>query len=115
MTRIHHIALRVQDLGAQRAFYETWLDLTVVRDLSPRAFWLGLGEGSVLMLEQRGTEEPAIDPRSLELVAFAIDEAGRIALRARLVAAQLLESETDHTLYFRDPEGRRVGVSSYPL
>ncbi|MGK0362643.1 MAG: hypothetical protein ACI9U2_004964 [Bradymonadia bacterium] len=24
-----------------------------------------------------------------------------------------IESETEHTTYFRDPDGRRVGVSNY--
>ena len=67
------------------------------------------------MLETRAAGEPPIDPRSLELFAFTASEAQRLTLRARLVAQQMLEAETEHTLYFRDPEGRRVALSSYPL
>ena len=115
MSLVHHLALRVHNLEAMQAFYASWLGLTVVRDLSPRALWLGLGQGAVLMLELRGVSEPAIDVQSLELVAFAIDAGARPALRARLVALNMLEAETEHTLYFRDPEGRRVALSSYPL
>ncbi len=115
MTLVHHLALRVRDLDAMHMFYASWFGLTVVRDLKPRALWLGLGPACVLMLELRGESEPAIDANSLELVAFAIDATLRPALRARLVAQAMLESETEHSLYFRDPEGRRVAVSSFPL
>jgi glyoxylase I family protein len=115
MSLVHHLALRVHDLERMAAFYEAWFGLTVVRDLRPRALWLGLGRGAVLMLELRAASEPAIDVQSLELVAFAIDAAQRPALRARLLSQQMLEAETEHTLYFRDPEGRRVAASSFPL
>jgi len=112
---LHHLAFRVADLDVMHAFYARWFGFEIVRDLRPRALWLGLGAGAVLMLEVRATDEPAIDARSQELVAFAIEAEARLALRAQLVASHLLEAETAHTLYFRDPEGRRVAVSSYPL
>jgi hypothetical protein len=35
-------------------------------------------------------------------------------MRARFDAARLpIEGETAYTIYVRDPDGRRVGVSSY--
>lgn len=112
---MHHIALRTVDVASLAAFYARWLGLAIVRDGGDRSVWLGLGEGAVLMIEARTPEEPAIDPTSLELLAFAVDTATRTALRARLVAEGRLEGETAHTLYFRDPDGRRLGVSTYPL
>ncbi len=115
MTFVHHLALRVRELEAMQAFYTTWFGLTIVRDLRPRALWLGRGPGPVLMLERRNEAEPAIDAQSLELVAFGIDAEHRSELRARLLALHMLEAETAHTLYFRDPEGRRVAVSSFPF
>ncbi len=115
MTSLHHLALRVQDLDAVHAFYAQWFGLTIVRDLRPRALWLGLGEHSVLMLEIRAQHEPVIDARSMELVAFTISGDERQSMRTRLVAQHMLEAETEHTLYFRDPEGRRVALSSFPL
>jgi hypothetical protein len=48
---------------------------------------------------------------SQELLAFAIDASARDAWRAKVT----VEAETTHTLYFRDPDGRRVAVSSYAL
>jgi catechol 2,3-dioxygenase-like lactoylglutathione lyase family enzyme len=112
---VHHLAFRSRDLDALAAFYATWLGAAVVRDSRPRALWLELGPGAVLMLELAGPDEPVLDPRSLELVAFRIEAVERAALRTRLSAAGLLEAETEHTLYLRDPDGRRIAFSSYPL
>jgi catechol 2,3-dioxygenase-like lactoylglutathione lyase family enzyme len=115
MPAVHHLALRTRDLDALRAFYERWLGAAVVRDRRPRSLWLELGPGAVLMLEAAEPGEPAPDPCSLELIAFRIEASERPAVRERLLAAGLLEAETEHTLYFRDLEGRRLGLSSYPL
>jgi hypothetical protein len=46
-------------------------------------------------------------------VRFDVPE--RAALRTRLAEAGMLEAETAHTVYFRDPDGRRVAASSHPL
>lgn len=113
--RVHHIALRTRRLGALVAFYERVLGLAVVRDSAPRSVWMGLGGDAVLMIEAASEHEPEIPRGSLELVAFAVTPPARAMLREHLVTAGLLEAETEHTLYFRDPDGRRVGVSSYPL
>jgi catechol 2,3-dioxygenase-like lactoylglutathione lyase family enzyme len=112
---VHHLAFRSRDLDALAAFYASWLGAAVVRDNRPRSLWLELGPGAVLMLELAAPHEPALDPRSLELVAFRIEAVERPGLRARLAEAGLLEAETEHTLYLRDPDGRRIAFSSYPL
>lgn len=112
--RVHHIALRARDVDALVRFYVDLLGLSVVRDARPRSVWLGLGDAR-LMIESRDADEPDVPAGSLELVAFAATEDERRSLRAKLVAMDALEAETAHTLYFRDPEGRRVGVSSYPF
>lgn len=115
MSLLHHLALRVSDLDTLCEFYQRRFGLECVRDQRPRSVWLSLGEHSVLMLEARGADEPTPDSRSLELIAFSVPVDQRESLRGQLVAEGLLEAETEHTLYFRDPEGRRVAVSSYPL
>lgn len=64
------------------------------------------------MLERADSNEPKPPRRSKELVAFAVDDKER--WRARLGLAGIpIEDETAHTLYFRDPDGRRVAVSTY--
>lgn len=115
MAVLHHIALRVLDLDAALQFYQHWFGLICVRDQRPRSVWLSLDPRSVLMLERRGQGEPGPSSGSLELLAFATSVEQRASQRAALIAQGMLEAETEHTLYFRDPEGRRVALSSYPL
>lgn len=68
------------------------------------------------MLEQREANEPALATGSLELACFAITPDEHTALAARLDAAGVtLEGATAYSIYFRDPDGRRVGLSSYPV
>jgi catechol-2,3-dioxygenase len=95
-------------------FYAQTLGLEVVKREAGR-IWLRAGE-VVLMLEITGEGEPPIDPQTRELVAFAVEPAEREAWAARLEAAGItIEDRTAHTLYFRDPDGRRIAVSSYPF
>jgi catechol 2,3-dioxygenase-like lactoylglutathione lyase family enzyme len=97
-------------------FYREWLGLGVVRDLLPRAVWLKGGDGgAVLMVERAGAGEAMPPVGTLDFLAVAVSDAERRELRERLVAAGMLEDETEHTLYFRDPDGRRVGASSHAL
>ena len=115
MPALHHLALRTHDVESLLAFYQRWFGLVVQRDARPRSVWLRVEPGAVLMIELAEPAEPALPTGSRELFAIAISAQERARLRAELVAAGLLEAETEHTLYFRDPDGRRVGLSSYPL
>lgn len=114
--RVHHLALRSREPRRLEAFYATVLGLVVVRRDDERSVWLRMGD-AVLMIERAQDDEPSPDPRSLELLAFAAhDAAERDAVEARLAAVgAAVEARTAYTIYFRDPEGRRVGVSTYPL
>ena len=72
--------------------------------------WLRAGD-VVLMLEKhlRGKGESA---GSGHLLALAADDLA--ALEERLAGAGVtVEDRTEHTLYFRDPDGHRVGLSDY--
>ncbi len=105
--RIHHVALRTRDLARLEHFYATVLGLRVMRRDDERgSVWLDAG-GAVLMLERSGAGEPGVPDGTMDLVAFAVED--KEAWRSRVSA----EAETEHTLYFRDPDGRRVAVSSY--
>jgi len=113
MARLHHLALRTPDVPRLVAFYREWFGFVVARESLPRAVWLALEPGAVLMIERASPDEPAVPLASLELAAFAVSAHERAVLREKLVHANKLEAETQHTLYFRDPDGRRVGASSY--
>ncbi len=103
--------MRTADLPRLERFYAGTLGLKVLRrDEARGSVWLDAG-GAVLMLERAAAGEPGVPPDSKELLAFALDDASsRAAWKSRVA----VEAETEHTLYFRDPDGRRVALSSYP-
>jgi catechol 2,3-dioxygenase-like lactoylglutathione lyase family enzyme len=113
--RLHHLALRAKDVVATVRFYADVLGLREVRSDLPRSVWLGLGAGAVLMVEAREKPEPAVPAGSLELFALRVSEQRRAAIRELARTSNCLDGETAHTVYLRDPDGRRVGVSTYPL
>ncbi len=112
--RIHHIALRVADLERSLAFYTGVLGLPERRRAVEagrlRAVWLE-ADGAILMLERSLRGEGPADG-SGHLLAFAVDDLG--AWQARLADAGLrVDDSTPSTLYVRDPDGHRVGLSAY--
>ena len=122
-TCIHHIAVKVADLAAAERFYASVLGLPVLRRWpSPdgsgeRSLWLDLGAGAFLAVER--TEQPAgpksEDAPGIHLVALGIPRSEREAWEARLAQAGYpVYQRTDFTLYTRDPEGNRVGLSHWP-
>lgn len=113
--RIHHIALRTRDVERLCRFYEHVFGLHRVRVQPGHSVWLDL-EGSLLMVEQATDREPSVPAGSQDLLAFSVTQAGRDQVSARLAERTVrIEHETEHTTYFRDPDGRRVAVSSYPI
>jgi len=112
---LHHLALRTADLSALAAFYRDLLGLEVVRDASPHSLWLGLGGDAVLMIEARTDDEPGVPDGSMELTAFRVSVEQKDAVARRARERGCFDGETAFTVYFRDPDGRRVGVSTYDL
>ncbi|MFN2426061.1 MAG: VOC family protein [Candidatus Binatia bacterium] len=110
---VHHLALRSSDVALLAQFYREMFGMHVVRDAQPRALWLGLAGDAVLMIEAREAGEPAPTPGSMELTAFRVDEAARESVRKKAVDRGCFDGETEFTVYLRDPEGRRVAVSTY--
>jgi glyoxylase I family protein len=112
--RIHHLAFRTADLASLERFYVDALGLAVVRRQEAKSIWLDAG-GSIVMLEVRDADEVAHPRASKELVAFAIEAEARALVGERLARAGVtVEASTEFTLYVRDPDGRRIGLSSYP-
>ena len=111
--RVHHLAFRTRDLVRLERFYTDVLGLTVARRDEDRSVWLRAG-GTMLMLEHAEPSEPEVASETKELVAFAIDEPDKERWRRTLSSnAIAVEGETAFTLYFRDPDGRRVALSHY--
>lgn len=110
--RIHHVALRVQDLEAARVFYGGFLGLPELKRDGARSVWLRAGD-AVLMLEQNLRGKGA-DEGSGHVLALAVDDL--TSWEEKLALAGIpVEDRTEHTLFFRDPDGHRVGLSVYEL
>jgi catechol 2,3-dioxygenase-like lactoylglutathione lyase family enzyme len=113
--RVHHIALRCNDLQRAEVFWTGVFGLAVLRRDGDRAVWLDL-DGAALMLERASPEEPMPAPGTLDFLALTVTPEAREAFERRCAARGVaVEHATAHTRYVRDPDGRRVGVSTYPL
>jgi catechol 2,3-dioxygenase-like lactoylglutathione lyase family enzyme len=125
---LHHLAIQCADLAACERFYVEVLGLRVLRrwprDGAPgdRSVWLATAaapDATFVALER--AEGPAA-PRpwrdgspGLHLAAFRIAAAERGSWEARLAAAGVeVVHRSPWTLYVRDPEGNRLGLSHFP-
>ncbi len=120
--RLHHLALGTANVARLVDFYRDQLGLREVArhdhdDGSLRSVWLSLGS-ALLMIEP--TEEA---PRQVVgsgagpfLIALAVEDTARGPLEQRLLEAGFpIESRSEWTSYLRDPDGNRIGISTYPL
>ncbi len=113
--RIHHLALRVADCQRAAAFYAGLLCLGELRRFEEggvlRAVWLAL-DGGVLMLE-RQLRGSGPETGSGHVLSLAVDELA--PWEKRLTEAGVaITDRTDHTLFVSDPDGHRVGLSTFP-
>ena len=123
---VHHLAILVRDLAGAEQFYCGILGLAVLRrwpnadGTGERSIWVDTGDGAFLALE-RATGRAQADEDEDEkgdgwhLVALRIEAGDRKEWRERFARAGVaVYRETDFTIYVRDPEGNRVGLSHHP-
>lgn len=120
---IHHVAVKVADLARAEAFYAGLLGLPVLRrwplpdGKGERSLWLDLGAGTFLALERADRIElgKVEDAPGIHLVALSIQRGEREPWIAKLTqAGHPVYQQTDYTIYVRDPEGNRIGLSHWP-
>ena len=122
---VHHVAVLVRNLAAAEAFYGGVLGLPVLRrwpadpalPAGPeRSIWLDTGGGDFLALERAGDDaDTTAGGSGLHLFALRIPAGDRAAWEKRLASAGVaIYRRTDYTVYVRDPEGNRVGLSHWP-
>lgn len=115
---VHHIALRCADVERTAAFYETVIGLKRNSALNDerglRAIWLSAGS-TIVMCERREPGEPSAFDGDMNLVAFAVDVSEWSELERSLASSHVaIDGSSNFTIYLRDPDGRRVGLSSFP-
>ena len=120
----HHLAIQARDVEKTTAFYRDVLGLPEqVRHLSPdgslRSVWLSVPGGGFLAIEACEGEPPGDHFRTsragLHLFALRIERGDRDAVERELGERGVpVVFRTAFTLYVRDPEGNRVGLSHHP-
>lgn len=111
--RLHHLALRSADPAALARWYATLFGLPVWREQPGPSIWLWLDDAA-LMIEPAGPAEPRVPVGSMEFFALRVSPMERDAFVERCALAGVaIEHRTAFTVYVRDPDGRRVGVSCF--
>ena len=123
MLAFHHLAIQVADLAGCERFYREVLELEVLRRWprdggGDRSVWLALG-GGFLALERAEQAPVPAGFRSPEagfhLAALRIRPEERARWEARLAERGVpVVHRTRWTIYLRDPEGNRIGLSHHP-
>jgi glyoxylase I family protein len=119
---VHHVAVKVADLARAESFYVSVLGLPVLRrwpssdGRQDRSVWLDLGDGAFLALERcEGGPEKSENGPGIHLVALRIRRDQRDAWTSRIAqAGYTVYQRTEFTLYVRDPDGNRIGLSHWP-
>jgi len=116
---LHHLALRVASVERSVEFYAGLLGLAELSrhagdDGTLRAVWLDLGGGAsgpILMLE-RSLRGRGADEGSAHVLALTTDDLDR-AEASLLAAGVAIDDRTGYTLFCRDPDGHRLGLSIF--
>lgn len=120
---VHHVAIKVLDLARAERFYCGVLGLPVLRrwplidGTGERSIWLDLGGSAFLALERAdfSTDPKAEAAPGMHVLALTIEPSMRDRWETELTAAgHPVYQQTDYTLYVRDPDGNRVGLSHWP-
>ena len=120
---IDHVALTVRDvprsvawyrdvLGLERQYEEVWGDFPAI---------VGAGTTALALFPARGPDPgpPGGEVLGMRHIAFRVDRATFEAARAHLAAHGIAPTFQDHTaahsLYFADPDGHQLEITTYEL
>jgi len=118
---IDHVAIAVSDLDRSKAWYEKHLGLTHrFADLWEGApIMMGAGDTAVALFEAEDAHARNPTPNWMLHLAFRVDRAGflegRDELAAEGIAVREVEHENCRSLYFKDPDGHLLELTTYEI
>ena len=119
---IDHVALSVTDversakwyievLGFERRYQDVWKGIPV---------FIGKGTTAIALFQAEEPDGPAGDPgpRMLHLAFRASGEGFKTAqqeLQSHGIPFQFEDHEVSHSIYFRDPDGHKLEITTYDV
>jgi catechol 2,3-dioxygenase-like lactoylglutathione lyase family enzyme len=121
---IDHVALAVRDLersirwygdvlGLERRFADVWGDVPA---------FIGAGTTAIALFPVRdGEAQPPPGRNAIAMLhlAFRVDRAGfehaKEELSRRGIAWELSDHQVSHSIYFNDPDGHQLEITTYEL
>jgi catechol 2,3-dioxygenase-like lactoylglutathione lyase family enzyme len=115
---IDHIALAVSDLDRSEAFYRGVLGLERVHEQWDPPRVLASGGSGVALFPTEG-EYGEASPAHFLHIALRVDrdnfEAAQSALSARGIQYRFSDHDLAHSIYFEDPDGYRLELTTYEV
>lgn len=119
---IDHVAFRVQDLEASVEWYGRILGLERRHgDVWDVPVMLGSGTTMIALFPKRdgGDAKPAAPMTGFRHLAFRVSraefEAAQAALDAEGIAFEFRDHDVAHSIYFSDPDGTQLEITTYEL
>jgi catechol 2,3-dioxygenase-like lactoylglutathione lyase family enzyme len=115
---LDHVALAVSDLDAAEAFYRDVLGLErVIPEWDPPRVLASGGSGVALF--PRDDDVPGGSAPHIPHVAFRVDreafEAAQADLSERGIETSFSDHGASHSIYFEDPDGHRLELTTYEV
>jgi catechol 2,3-dioxygenase-like lactoylglutathione lyase family enzyme len=120
---IDHVALAVRDLRRSAEWYIEVLGFEHWHDgmWNGEPVFVGKGKTALALFVARDPDVPDAPRGGLGMLHLAFRASGsefiraQAELQARGIAFQFQDHEISHSIYFRDPDGHRLEITTYDL